>query len=220
MRIAKGRLQQHLKLKRDEYISIVNMAINTMASLDDETKANLEILKALNEAIEKGPWEHNLFFRGIGKKLRDARDRFQRELGLDELLKAEESGAADAAEIDHNYTEVYISLYQSEGANMQKWASVIGSLVGHSISRPVYRKEDDIQAAIRAKDYKLNDGYVAVRIKNNLILKPYGDKPRLDRFGRELLILREDAVLLENIIYFEHVSGRYTFSKGILTKVA
>jgi len=193
------------------------MANNSMASLDDETKANLEILQALNEAIEKGPWEHNLFFRGIGKKLRDARDRFQRELGLDELLKTEEI-QINANAADQQYTEVYISLYQSEGANMQRWASVIGSLVGHSISRPVYKAEEDIQAAIRAKDYKLNDGYVAARVKSNLILSPYGDKPPLDRFGRELLILREDAVQLENILYFVHVSGRYTLSKGTLIK--
>lgn len=191
-----------------------------MASVDDETKANLEILKALNEAIEKGPWEHNLFFRGIGKKLKDARDRFQRELGLDELLKSQERSAEDVAVADLNFTEVYISLYQSEGANMQKWASVVGSLVGHSISRPVYKNEDDIQSAIRAKEYKLNDGYVAARVRNNLILKPYGDKQPLDRFGRELLILREDAVQLENILYFVHVSGRYMFDKGTLTKVA
>lgn len=190
-----------------------------MASLDDETKANLEILKSLNEAIEKGPWEHNLFFRGIGKKLRDARDRFQRELGLDDLLQSQEAHM-NVVESDQQFTEVYISLYQSEGANMQKWASVIGSLVGHSISRPVYKNEDDIQAAIRAKDYKLNDGYVAARVRNVLILKPYGDKQPLDRFGRELLILREDAVQLENILYFVHISGRYMLSKGTLTKVA
>jgi intracellular multiplication protein IcmQ len=195
------------------------MAFNNMTSLDDETKANLEILKALNEAIEDGPWEHNLFFRGIGKKLRDARDRFQRELGLDELLK-EESVQASVAESDQQFTEVYISLYQSEGANIQKWASVIGSLVGHSISRPVYKNEEDIQAAIRAKDYKINDGYVAVRVPNALILKPYGDKLPLDRFGRELLILREDAVQLDKILYFVHISGRYILSKGTLIKQA
>lgn len=189
-----------------------------MASLDDETKANLDILKALNEAIEKGPWEHNLFFRGIGKKLRDARDRFQRELGLERLLKVEETEEA-VDEVDQQFVEVYISLYQSEGANMQKWASVIGTLAGHSVSRPVYKKEEDIQTAIRAKEYKLNDGYVAVRVKTDCILKPYGDKPPLDRFGRELLVLREDAVQLSNVLYFVHQSGRYTFERGVLVKM-
>ncbi len=199
--------------------SIENVVSNNMVSADDETKANVEILKALNEAIEKGPWEHNLFFRGIGKKLRDARDRFQRELGLDELLRAEEMqvGGMDA---NQDFAEVYVSLYQSEGANMQKWASVIGTLAGNSISRPVYKNEDDIQAAIRAKDYKINDGYVAVKVRTAHILKPYGDKPPLDRFGRELLVLREDAVQLEYILYFVHLSGRYIYSRGILIKQA
>lgn len=188
-----------------------------MASLDDETKANIEILKALNEAIEKGPWEYNLFFRGIGKKLRDARDRFQRELGLEELLQAEQS-EQQAIVADAAHKNVYISLYQSEGANLQKWASVVSTLSGHAISRPVYKNEEDIQAAIRAKDYKMNDAYVAVRVSVTHILPPYGDKPPLDRFGRELLVLREDAVQIENILYFVHVSGRYKFNRGVLTK--
>ncbi len=189
-----------------------------MASLDEETKANIEILKALNEAIEKGPWEHNLFFRGIGKKLRDARDRFQRELGLEQLLSVEPLENA-VSETDQQLMEVYISLYQSEGANMQRWASVIGTLVGHSVSRPVYKSEEDIQTAIRAKEYKLNDGYVAVWVKIDSILKPYGDKPPLDRFGRELLVLREDAVQLSNILYFVHQSGRYSLERGVLVKI-
>ena len=191
--------------------------------IDEETKANLDILKALDEAIEKGPWEHNLFFRGIGKKLRDIRDRFERELGLGELRNqlsgsSDKRNAAPTVTTSDQFTTVYISLYQAEGSNLQKWASVITNLTDNAISRPVYKNEEDIQAAIRAKEYKLNDGFIAVNVPHETLVKPFGDKPPLDRFGRELLVLKENAVKIENILYFVHVSGRYTLRGNTLVR--
>lgn len=187
-----------------------------MASLDEETKTNLEILKSLDEAIQTGPWEHNLFLMGVGKKLRELRERFQQEAGLGGV--AEDGTAAQQALGEGEYFDVYISLYQAEGNNIRKWFGVVTSLAGHSVSRPVYKKEEDIQAAIRAKEYKQNDAYIVVKIREKDLLIIPGEKPRLDREGRELLILKENAVKLENIIRFVHLSGEYILSENTLVK--
>jgi len=192
---------------------------NRKPELDDEAKANIEILKALDDVIQKGPWEHNLFFRGIGKKLRDIRDRFENELSLGELIDQLENKSPAAATTEQFLT-VYISLYQADGSNIQKWASVISSLEGHSISRPVYRNEEDAQTAIRSKEFKLNDGYIAVRIRQEHILQIPGGKISQDKLGHELLVLREDAVHIKNILYFVHQTGRYTLHNGTLIKQA
>lgn len=191
-----------------------------MVSSDEETKVNLEILKALDEAISKGPWEHNLFFQGIGKKLRELRDRFQQELGL-ENLQAEASASNLQEVLSHQQTsflEVYISLYQAEGVNIRKWSTVVTALVGHSVSRPVFKKEEDIQAAIRAKTYKQNDAYVVVKVREEDILKSPTGQPILDREQRELLMLREGSVKLANIVRFVHLSGEYIYREGSLIK--
>lgn len=186
-----------------------------MASLDDETKANIEVLKALDEAIEKGPWEHSPFFKGIGKKLRDLRDKFQQELGLDNIdIFQLETISID----DSQYTEVYVSLYQAEGTNIRKWLSVIVSLAGLVVSRPIYKNEEDIKAAIRAKEYKQNDGYVVVKVLKEDVMPLTDDNPRLDKEGRELLMLREGAIKLQNIIRFVHMSGEYLFTNNTLVK--
>lgn len=189
--------------------------------MDEETKANLEVLKALNEAIEKGPWENSLFFKGIGKKLRDVRDRFQNEMGLAEFMdEGGESKKKDQnlAIENSKLATVYISLYQAEGSNLQKWGAVVNSLIAHTLSRPVYRNEADIQAMIRAKDYKMNDAYIAVKVKEEDIIKSTDEKPVVDRLGHELLLLREGALRLQNIIAFTHLSVKYHFSGGTLTR--
>ena len=185
-----------------------------MASLDEEKKANLEILKSLDEALEKGPWQNSLFLTGIGKKLKDIRNRFKEEMGLEEI-----SGiAAIELPTDTQFLEVYISLYQSEGTNIRKWHTVVLSLIGHSVSRPVYKSESDIKAAMHAKDFKTNDAYVVVRLTPKDILAPATDRPRTDREGRELVTLREGAIRLENIMRFVHSSGEYKIIENSLVK--
>lgn len=185
-----------------------------MAFLDDEKKANLEILKSLDEALEKGPWESSLFLKGIGKKLKDIRDKFKDEMGLEEAKIANLTQSSTEIPL----VEVYVSLYQSEGNNIRKWHSVVATLVGHSVSRPVYKKEQDIVNALKAKDYKVNDAYVVVKIKPEHILLPADDRPTVDREGRELLTLREGAIKLNNIVRFVHISGEYKLIENALVK--
>lgn len=189
-----------------------------MSSLDEETQANLEILKALNEAIEKGPWEHSPFFRGIGKKLQDLRNRFIQETGLEGIdLEQLQVKIIENTRFD-DHLKVYILLYQSEGINIRKWFNVVTSLVEHSISRPVYKNEEDVKAAIRAKENKQNDAYIEVKVRKQAIYPSNNEKPRLDRDGRELLLLHDGAIQLKNITRFMHISGEYTLCEHSLIK--
>lgn len=192
-----------------------------MALSDDEVKKCLDILKALDEAIAQGPWENSLFFRGVGKKLCDARERFIADLELEEVIRAAatpESSTPTQPVLDPKFTEAYIALYQAEGNNIVKWEGMLSSLAGLSVSRPAYQNEEDIMAMIRGKAYKINDAYVAVRVLKDYILKPTDDTPPVDRFGRALLTLREGAIRGENIVRFMHVSGQYKFVNGKLIK--
>ena len=190
-----------------------------MSSPDEEIQTNLEILKALNDAIEKGPWKHSPFFRGIGKKLENLRNRFIQESGLEGVdleqlhLKTIESNQPD------DYLNIYILLYQSEGINIRKWFNVVISLVEHSTSRPVYKNEEDVKAAIRAKENKQNDAYIEVKVRKQDIYPTSNEKPRIDRDGRELLLLHDGAIHLKNVTRFVHISGDYTLGEHSLIKL-
>ncbi len=186
-----------------------------MALSKDELQASLKILKALDETIATGPWDYNLFFKGIGKQLLEARERFVRELGL-EGHKNGDKGLADEAEAA--FIEVYVSLYQAEGANISKWQTVVNTLAGYNLTRPVYKNETDVVEAIRSKEFKQNDAYVAVKILKADITQPFTESPPVDRYGHELLVLREGAVRQENISRFVHMSGEYEFRNNTLVK--
>lgn len=186
-----------------------------MALSKDELEASLKILQALDETIAKGPWEHNLFFKGVGKKLLEARERFVRELGLEDHTENKTEIVDESAK---TFTEVYVSLYQAEGTNISKWQTVVNTLAGYNLTRPVYKKEEDIQKAIRSKEFKQNDAYVVVKVLTSDIMPPLTEKPPLDRHGHELLVLKEGAVHQENISRFVHSSGDYIFSNKVLIK--
>lgn len=185
-----------------------------MALSDEELKANLQILKELDELLADGPWEHNLFFKGIAKKLKDARDRFVDELGLEQKTTAT---LPEENPINSDYQEVYISLYQAEGTNIAKWQTVVNSLAGFNITRPIYKNEQDVKAAIRAKSFQQNDAYIALRVPKDYVLTPFNTSAT-DRNGFELVVLKEGTMKLENITRFVHQSGEYDFRNYSLHK--
>ena len=40
--------------------------------------------------------------------------------------------------------EIFVSLYSSEGSNIQSWKHVAAEFPRHMISRPIYANEEDI----------------------------------------------------------------------------
>lgn len=191
-----------------------------MALTDEEVQKSLEALKALDKAIEGGPWDKSLLLRAIGKKLHDARERFIEDLDLKEILEKSSASQEIAQPSLQNadFLEVYVSLYQAQGTNLQKWAAILTSITQLSITRPIYKNEEDIKASIRAKDFQANDAYVAVKVRQTDVMKSPEGKTPVDRFGRELLVLKENVVRPENISRFVHLTGEYRFVKGVLIK--
>jgi intracellular multiplication protein IcmQ len=192
-----------------------------MALTDEEVQKSLDVLKALDQAIEGGPWDKSLLLKAIGKKLQDAREKFIEDLDLQEAIKqasAPQAGLNQQAILGEDFVEVYVSLYQAQGANIPKWAAILVSLTQLSITRPIYKNEEDMQASIRAKAFQANDAYVVVKIRKDDVLPAPGGKVPVDRFGRELMVLKENVIRPENITRFVHLTGEYRFVNGELIK--
>ena len=177
------------------------------------------ILKALDEAIETGPWEQSTYLRVIGKSLKKIRDDFFNEVS---------SLFTDAAKSDANLLnrvamrsgqqEVYISLYASNGDSLASWERVVANLPRQVISRPIYADEEDVRQLIRLKENKLNEAYVAVFVDTDAILAVAPDKIQKDRYGKSLLLLKDKVINLDNISRFVHHTGIYQYSKGRFIK--
>ncbi len=115
--------------------------------------------------------------------------------------------------------EIYISLYSSDGTNLQSWERILANLPRQTISRPIYGKEDEIKAILRTKENKNNEAYVAVYINHNDILPISPDKTATDKLGKKLLTLKDKTIQIENITRFVHITGMYRFTHGKLTKI-
>lgn len=176
------------------------------------------VLKSLNEAITTGPWDKSNFLKAVGKNITQIRDDFLKKIGRDPAAEQASIEAASKAWQQGEQQEVYISLYSANGSDLANWERIIINLPRQSISRPIYALEEDLVNVIRHKDNKVNEGYVAIRIKKTNILELGQDKTSYDKFGKELLNLKDKTILLENITRFVHSSGVYHLEKNRLVK--
>ncbi|WP_298626817.1 Dot/Icm secretion system protein IcmQ [uncultured Legionella sp.] len=185
--------------------------------LSDEQ--NEAILNALNEAIEKGPWEQSNFLKVVGKNLIEIRDGFLNQLGASShaQLKAE-SHLANRIALRSGQQEIFISLYSSDGTNMQSWEKIIVNLPRQMISRPIYADEADVKAILKTKENKQNESYVGIYINQSDILPLSSDKAPVDKLGTILLSLKDKTLNLDNISRFVHLTGVYKYERGRLIK--
>ncbi len=187
----------------------------------NEKAAFLKLVSTLESALKEGPWDKGLLLQAMGKKLRD----FHKELTasgkhwLDEEQEKMEHSAQTPKKViapREGMELVYISLYCSNGAQLERWESILHTLAASIISRPIYAKETDIKENIAQKKTPANEGYCAVWIDKSEITKPFtGESPR-DKLGHELLVLKRGSIDLNHIQYFVHQDKRYTYEAGRL----
>ena len=185
---------------------------------EEQSKA---VLKALDEAIDNGPWEDSNFLRVIGKNLRQIRDKYASEMHVGKESSANEGinkGATGG--LFGGKQEVYVSLYTTNGSLLPSWERVIANLPRQIISRPIYATEQDVQSLIKHKENKINEGYVAIYINQSDILTVPADKVAMDKFEKPLITIKNNAITLTNITRFVHSTGVYTLQKGRLVKNA
>ncbi len=195
-----------------------------MTSTEEEQEKQLELIRIVDKLIAEGQWEGSLFFEIAGKKLRDLRDRLNKKLELMGPSASQKNSTLtnNQPAISHSgLIEIYISLYNAEGNNLKKWEIILASLNRQIVSRPIYKKEKDIADIIKAKNNTMNDGYAIAYVSETDIMRPQSalDKIPIDRYGHELITLKEHVLKPENITKFVHVTGEYSFQHGVLRKL-
>lgn len=194
-----------------------------MPLLDNDPTFNKKLITILDNVIEKGHWDDTLFLQATGKKLREFRERLKNELNVSNKEEKPPSSQLHRyrkeTKADQTSLLVFILIYCAEGTNLRQWEHVISSLATHSMTRPIYKNEADVQAVIRGKPNKQHDAYVALSITENDISPPFSTKIPVDRYGNELVVLKEGVVHQNNIEYFVHASGRYIFQNGKLVRL-
>ncbi|HHF0523706.1 TPA: Dot/Icm secretion system protein IcmQ [Legionella anisa] len=180
---------------------------------------NEAILKALDYAIQNGPWDKSNFLRSIGNRLIGIRDNFAKKISARSQAQIRaDTHLANRLALRGGQQEVFVSLYSSDGSNLQSWERIIINLPRQMISRPIYADEEQVQALIKSKENKQNEAYVAIYINKTDIINLSADKTLSDKLGSPLLTLKDRALNVENITRFVHLSGVYKYSRGRLIK--
>lgn len=183
-----------------------------------ELQANA-VLKAIDDAIEKGPWDESNFLRVIGKNLRGIRDNLADKMAASTKTSSNAFQSDQVLGIADGLQEVFIALYSSEGNQLSSWERILANLQRQMISRPIYAKEDNVKHLIKSKENKINEAYVSIFIHKDDILTLSDEKISRDKFGKPLLSLKDRSLNLDNIHHFVHLSGTYRYLKGRLIKL-
>ncbi|MCW5589612.1 MAG: Dot/Icm secretion system protein IcmQ [Legionellales bacterium] len=214
---------------RDYYVAIeiaveqLNFADRMRAKPEEIEQEKIRIYRNLLKVVEKcfrsADWSISLFFQGIGNRIRAMRDEIRQTLNeATEFLNPNLDNAS--SQLRAGMKIVYVSLYQADGNNFNKWQALLTNITRLSIGRPVYESERDIQAVIRAKAEPRRDAYVALYVREEDIIPPLGGIHPRDRSGNQLLTIREGAIKPENIHEFIHNNGvtvtHYKFEKNKL----
>ena len=192
-----------------------------MLTQDSHPEINRQLLQALDDTLAVGSWDETLLLRTIGNKLRALREKYKHGLEFEKSNNHVESKKDVAMRVAERagQTEVFVSLYNVKGADLTKWSKCLQTLSSTVLTRPVYGKEHDVKARMRAKIHDSNEAYAVIYVDKKAILEPEGkDDIMQDRLGHPLLSIKEGAITAEKITRFVHVSGQYTFENGKLVR--
>lgn len=183
-------------------------------------KAAKDFLAALDKAIASGSWDETNFVLIIGKKLKEMRENLAAD-----IKKAEDDTEFSSELLVRNLAmqnslqEVFVALYSIEGSKLSSWEQIILNLRRQLVSRPVYAKEEEVIAFLKTKEKKVNEAYVSIFVNPEDILSIRPDKVQVDKLGQPLLVIKDNAISLDCINYFVHLSGKYRYSRGKLIKM-
>ena len=184
-------------------------------SKEDKTGLLNSVINTVDHVMAGGDWNTSLFLRNTIKPLMAIKAEAELELSKLQMKADEKSVTIQPA--TENESEVYISLFQSDGYNVGKWAMQLRSLDRYVVGRPIYRNQTDVEKRIRLRAAGGNEAYVAVIVKKVDIQADAG-APLKDQFEHPLCLLKEAALRNGRIVAFVHQEIRYHFVDGQLIK--
>jgi intracellular multiplication protein IcmQ len=186
------------------------------AQTDADHLATLnDLIEMVDRLLEAGDWDDSLFLHNTVKPLKVLREQAQQT--IDFIQYGNQQASNEVLSLATDMTMVYISLYQGQGDDLQRWEMQLRSLPRYILGRPIYETEEGVQKLIRLKTVKTCEAYVKVAIaksatqQDGLVLK------RTDRHGTALVNLMPGAVKTQNILEFVCQGKRYYWREGKLS---
>jgi len=165
----------------------------------------------MNQLLAEKDWEQATYLKILREELQKIYSAFN-VLASQVYSQVNDEAQAQAELLNFdktNFKLVYISVYSSEGVNLDSWQRILSNLPKQFITRAIYENEYDAQDAIKLAPVFANAAYVAIWVDKNLILSPEDFPPQFDKIGHQLINLRDRAVQLNKIEYFWNNMSKY-----------
>ncbi len=171
------------------------------------------IISEFDKAIDSNIWDKNSLLKKHKKKLQLLKDKFVSEIDIDNYMKKEKNLSNKKPKNRTGQLKIFISLYNPEDDNLEKWFLVIQGVINSVITRPVYRVEDDIKSVINSGDESAHEGYIVVYVNNSDLINAQDTNVPHDDLGNELSVLRDNCIKKDNIIAFVHNAQSYALKE-------
>jgi hypothetical protein len=157
-------------------------------------------------------------FNVILSQLKALHEKMQDKLNILQNRSDKAAAAASLAEesLAKHEMLVYVHLFNVHGKTLRTWQQLLSSkaLFEHSVNRPIYEKEEQIEKILRRKVDQNQQAYLVVAIQKTDVMPDKSDKTPQDP---PIIKLKQGALLAPNIKMFVHNSKKYRLNKdGIL----
>lgn len=207
--VAKDELHRRLTQVMQDNAKRANDLLIQFNQQDNTAQARLtltrQLIALLEETLSAGNWESSLLLHNLAKKIHDqhAQLKINEQTLQDQLSPLKNTDE----QLSDDQCLVFVSLYQADSQNMEKWAQQLRQISHLVLTRPVYDQEEFILQSIRSRQLQATEAYAVMRILKTSI--KFADLPKRDRFDQPLLSLVERSVSSSDILSFHHAGHVY-----------
>jgi len=175
---------------------------------------NNKLITILDNLLASGDWETSFFLKKAKDRIFELRNKAQSFSENSDGMGVAQTTDADK-QTPSGMVRVYVSVYQTDSNNLQSWLHAIKGLSSYNVTRPTYRHENQIREMISSKTEIQRNGYLEVLIYESDIIQL--SSPSVDILGHELLVVKEGAIQMPNIVAFVHANKtRYKIQNNSL----
>lgn len=171
------------------------------------------IISKIDKTINSSIWHSHPLLSLYQENLTKLKERVSNISDKDTSGIPSKKQSQDAQE---NKIKIFVSLYNTDGLNLNKWMAVIDNAIQSAASRSIYQNKADIEKMISNRESIDNEGYLTINISENDIINIAAESMKKDGLGINLMDVKENALSIKNIVYFTHRDSNYIIKEDKL----
>lgn len=202
----------------------LDQTIEKLHKLEQQEPVDNETQQIIQDAVQaeqqlRQNYDIGVRFNILKTQLQSLANKIDAELGS---TKQPIINHTHANELPEDETLVYVSLFNAQGNILNSWQKLLEpkALYDHSVNRPIYASQKEIEEMLRNKTNKDQNAYFIITVNKNDIMANEETTTLRDPNGFPLLRLKQGALKKGNIKLFVHNGISYAIDKKTSALIA